>query len=93
MKSGDCVVFAIKVWQEMGRVGTFVHNGGHGALMLQERDRTIVIDSTAKRSFVLWEGQEFVEGDTTWSLSEGLLREKKKDSKVSILSDMRRNVC
>lgn len=84
MIAGDRVVFAIKVWQEMDGPDTFGHTGDHGAFLIEEDEKLLIIDSTAKRPFFLRNGERFEEGMTVWSYNDGNLSEKKKD-RVNIL--------
>jgi CubicO group peptidase (beta-lactamase class C family) len=84
MTAGDCVIFSINVWQEIDGPDTFGHTGDHGAYMIQDNEQILVVDSTAKRPFLLKNEETFEEGGTVWRYKNEELFEKKGD-RVNIL--------
>lgn len=94
IQTGDCVIFAIKVWQEMNGPDTFGRTNEHGAYMLQDENSILVVDSIAKKPFVLKNDETFKAGTTIWTYKGGLLTQK-EGKRVNILfkCNTEQNVC
>lgn len=69
--AGDCTGFALRIVKEMMAVetspATYIHNGEHGAALYHygEDNAYVLADSSARVSFVLRDGDTFVNNATS----------------------------